>query len=92
MNLDAATIDAIAEAVAERLQRHELPPGWPVGRGCISEPEAATFLGIGQDFLRELRLSGRVACTMQGRRVTFSPVNIAEYLTKCRCHGSEGAA
>jgi Helix-turn-helix domain len=65
-----------------------LPPAWPEGRGTLSEPETAAFLGIGQDFLRELRQTGRISYTAQGRRVTYSVRDITEYLDRCRRAGS----
>jgi excisionase family DNA binding protein len=60
------------------------PLGWPVGRGTLSEPEAAAFLGIGADYLRELRTTGRISYTAQGRRVTYSARDITDYLERCR--------
>jgi excisionase family DNA binding protein len=82
-------VDAIADAVAARLRPMVLPPGWPEGRGTLSEPETAAYLGIGQDFLRELRQAGRISHTAQGRRVTYSVRDVVEYLERCRRIGSD---
>jgi len=78
----------VADEVAARLKPCLPPPGWPEGRGTLSEPEAATYLGIGQDFLRELRQEGRISYTAQGRRVTYGVRDIVDYLERCRQHGT----
>lgn len=88
MSLDQESmVEAIADRVAARLRPCLPPPGWPEGRGTLSEPEAAAYLGIGQDFLRELRQDGRISYTAQGRRVTYSVRDILEYLDRCRRDG-----
>jgi hypothetical protein len=83
MNLDAASIAAIAEAIAASLRPHLLPPGWPEGRGCLTEAETSNYLSIGMDFLRQLRVERRIAHTKIGRRIVYSPANIAEFLGTC---------
>jgi hypothetical protein len=87
MTLDPATIAALAEALAEKLRPTMLPPGWPEGRGTLSEPETAAYLGIGADYLRELRQAERISYTGQGRRVTYSVRDVTEYLNRCRRSG-----
>jgi Helix-turn-helix domain len=84
VTLDVVTIDAIAAAVAERVRPLLAPPNWPECRGMLSEPETAFYLGIGADYLRELRQTGRISYTAQGRRVTYSVRDVTNYLEKCR--------
>ena len=76
--------DQIAEAVARRLRVSLALPGWPEGRGTLNESETANYLGIGTDYLRELRQTGRITYTAQGRRITYSVRDVAEYLDRCR--------
>lgn len=82
--IDQPTIDLLAEAVAQRLRPLLPPPGWPDGRGTLSESETAAFLGIGQDYLRDLRQIGRISYTAQGRRVTYAVADVSDYLAKCK--------
>jgi hypothetical protein len=82
--LDPDDVDAVADAVVNRLRPLMTLPGWPEGRGTLSEAETAAYLGIGQDFLRELRQTGRISFTAQSRRVTYSVRDVAEYLERCR--------
>ena len=89
MPLTPDDVSAVADAVVERLRALLPPAGWPEGRGCLSEPEAATYLAIGSDYLRELRQEGRISYTAQGRRITYSPRDVAEYLERCR-RGADG--
>ena len=84
MPLTPDDVSAVADAVVERLRALLPPAGWPEGRGCLSEPEAATYLAIGSDYLRELRQEGRISYTAQGRRVTYSPHDVTDYLERCR--------
>src|SRR5262245_51313102 len=87
LSLDPASIAAIAEGVAERLRPIQVPPGWPEGRGTLSEPECAAYLGIGQDYLRALRQAGVITYTAQGRRITYSARDVSNYLDRCRRSG-----
>jgi Helix-turn-helix domain len=90
-NLDSPLIAAIADAVAARLRPTLAPPGWPEGRGSLSEPETAKFLSVGQDFLRELRQTGRISHTAIGRRIVYSAENVAEFLRRCKRPQLEGS-
>ena len=87
MTVDETTIAAIADAVAERLRPTLPPPGWPDGRGCVTEPELAQYLAVSQDFVRGLRRAKKIGCTLQGRRVTYSVGDVVEYLATCRSRG-----
>lgn len=84
MTLDPATIAAIAAAVADRLGTPSVPPGWPANRGNISESECAEFLAIGCEFLRALRMDGKITATKIGRRVLYAPGDVSEFLARCK--------
>lgn len=81
--LQSSDLEAIAAAVADQLRAIMSLPGWPEGRGTINEPEAAHFLSIGTDFLRKLRLEGRIAHRKIGRRVVYAAADISEFLATC---------
>ena len=89
----ARLVTDLADAVVDRLRPMLSLPGWPAGRSTVSEPEAAAYLGIGPDYLRELRRSGRITYTAQGRRVTYTVRDLTEYLDSCRrsSNGQEDA-
>ena len=84
-DVDDAAIKAIAEAVAARLQLTCPLPHWPKGRGTLNEAEAAVYLGIGMDFLRQLRQEGRVPYRKIGRRIVYTASDIARFLDACSC-------
>lgn len=82
-DVDDAAVIAIAEAVAARLQTVCPLLNWPKGRGTLNEAEAATYLGIGMDFLRQLRQEGRIPYRQIGRRIVYAAPDIARFLDDC---------
>ena len=54
-------VDAVASAVVARIQKYTTLIGWPEGKATLSEPEAAAYIGIGTDFLRELRQDKKIS-------------------------------
>lgn len=82
-DVDDAAVQAIADAIAARLQLTIPLPHWPQGRGTLNEAEAAAYLGIGMDFLRQLRQEGRIAYRRIGRRIVYAAADIARFLQEC---------
>ena len=81
-DVDDAVVEAIAEAVVARLQIIYPLPNWPKDRGTLNEAEAAAYLGIGTDFLRQLR-QGRIPYRKIGRRIVYTSADVASFLEKC---------
>ena len=76
-------IQAIADAVASRIGAMQILPGWPEGRGTLNESETAAYLSIGAEFLRQLRQEGKISHRKIGRRIVYSPADIATFLDDC---------
>ena len=82
-DVDDAVVEAIAEAVVARLQMICPLPDWPKDRGTLNEAETAAYLGIGMDFLRQLRQERRIPYRKIGRRIVYTSADVACFLEKC---------
>ena len=84
MCINEEDVQAIADAVVARMRVASPLPGWPAGRGTLSESETAEYLSIGVEFLRQLRQGGRISHRKIGRRVVYAPADVSAFLDACR--------
>lgn len=85
IDADDSVVTAIAAAVAAKLNTSPQLPNWPEGRGTLNEAETAGYLGIGMDFLRQLRQEGRIPYHKIGRRIVYTASDVARFLDACSC-------
>lgn len=82
-------VEAVANAVVTRIQQYTTLVGWPEGKATLSEAETAAYIGIGTDFLRELRSERKISHRKIGRRIVYAAVDIAEFLERNSCRATE---
>ena len=80
--MDAETINAIADAVAHRLRSLLPPPGWPADRATVTEPEFAQLVGLGADYVRDLRMAGKIPHRRVGRRIIYAAEDLMTFLSQ----------
>lgn len=74
--IEAAARKAVSEFAT---QQARLPSG------CLSESQAAAWLGVSRHSLRDLRLSGGIkASRIVGRRIRYLPADLIDYVNSKR--------
>jgi len=91
LNLDPDELKPlISEVVNSILKAKEQGKQLPEGKLAVSEPEAASFLGLNTWQLRDLRYRGgiRHRCILGGR-IRYTLDDLQDYLDRCQRTGTE---
>ena len=74
LSIPVATLRPLIESV---LESTGCVPGWPIGRVALNEFEAADCVGVKAHVLRDARLRLRLAHTLVGRTVAYTPLQLS---------------
>ncbi len=69
-------VDRVVAKLADHLGQQETTPG----RMAFSEAEASELLGVEPHVLREQRRLGRIEHSRIGRRIAYTPEQLADFL------------
>ncbi len=91
LNLDPEELKpVISEVVHTILKDKEHRKQLPEAKLAVSEPEAASFLGLNVHQLRDLRLRGGITYRrILGRRIRYTLDDLLDYLDRCQHTGTE---
>ncbi|MHC4404859.1 MAG: helix-turn-helix domain-containing protein [Planctomycetota bacterium] len=86
MRLDANEIDALVDALAERLadvlERREEASARVNGRLAYSEAEAAALLGVERHVLRDCRRRGEITARLVGKGYRYAHDELVAFLRR----------